>query len=76
MENIESFVILPVQVKDKFKKLIKSHRSKFIRAPKQTVEAKKNERANVLKEVKCRCKDFGLTDGMLKGALSEGRKKK
>ena len=39
------------------------------------VEAKKNERANALKEVKRLCKEFGFTAGMLKGALAEGRKK-
>ena len=42
----------------------------------QMVEAKKNERANALKEVKCLCKDFGSTAGMLKGALAKGRKQK
>ena len=41
----------------------------------QMVEAKKNERANALKEVKRLCKEFGFTAGMLKGALAEGRKK-
>ena len=41
----------------------------------QMVEAKKNERANALKEVKRLCKEFGFTAGMLKGALTEGRKK-
>jgi len=41
----------------------------------QTVEAKKNERANVLKEVKRLFKKFGFTAGMLKGSLAEGRKK-
>jgi len=41
----------------------------------QMVEAKKNERANALKEVKCLCKEFGYTACMLKGALAEGRKK-
>ena len=40
----------------------------------QMVEAKKNERANALKEVKRLCKEFGFTAGMLKGALAEGRK--
>lgn len=35
----------------------------------QMVEVKKNERANALKE-------FGLTVGMLKDSLSEGRKQK
>ena len=42
----------------------------------QMVEAKKNERANTLKEVKRPCKEFGFTAGMLKGSLAEGRKKK
>ena len=38
----------------------------------QMVEAKKNERANALKEVKCLCKEFGFTAGMLKGILAKG----
>ena len=42
----------------------------------QMVEAKKNERANALKEVKRLCKDFGFTAGMLKGALAKGRGEK
>ena len=33
------------------------------------VEAKKNERANALKEVRRLCKEFGFTAGMLKGSL-------
>ena len=37
-------------------------------------QAKKNERANALKEVKRLCKKFGFTAGMLKGALFEGWK--
>ena len=41
----------------------------------QMVEAKKNERANTLKEVKRLCKEFGYTAGMLKDSLVEGRKK-
>ena len=41
----------------------------------QMAEAKKNERINALKEIKCLCKEFGFTAGMLKGALAEGRKK-
>ena len=41
----------------------------------QMVEAKKNERANTLKEVKRLCKKFGFTAGMLKGSLVEERKK-
>ena len=41
----------------------------------EMVEAKKNERANTLKEVKPLCKEFGLTDGMLKGSIVEGRRK-
>ena len=40
----------------------------------QMVEAKKNERANALKEVKRLCKEFGFTAGILKGSLTEGRK--
>jgi hypothetical protein len=35
--------------------------------------AKKNERANVLKEFKRLCKEFGFTAGMLKGASAKGR---
>ena len=38
-------------------------------------KAKKNERANALKEVKRLCKEFGFTSGILKGSLTEGRKK-
>ena len=41
----------------------------------QMVEAKKNERANTLKEVKRLCKEFGFMAGMLKDSLVEGRKK-
>ena len=40
----------------------------------QMVEAKKNERANALKEVKRLFKELGFTAGMLKGSLAEGRK--
>ena len=40
------------------------------------VEAKKNERATALKEVKRLCRESGFTAGMLKGALAEGRKSK
>ena len=36
----------------------------------QRVEAKKNERANVLKEEKHLCKDFGFTAGILKSSLT------
>lgn len=39
------------------------------------IEAKKNQRANALKEVKRFCKPFGFAAGMLKGSLAEGRKK-
>ena len=39
-------------------------------------EAKKNERANALKEVKCLCKELGFTTGMSKVALVEGKKTK
>ena len=41
----------------------------------EMMQTKKNERANVLQEVKRLCKEFGFTAGMLKGALAEGRKK-
>ena len=37
------------------------------------VEAKKNERANALKEFKRLCKEFGFTAGMPRGALDKGR---
>ena len=37
------------------------------------VEAKKNERATALKEIKRLCREFGFTAGMLKGALAKGR---
>lgn len=40
------------------------------------VQAKNNEHANALKEVKRVCKEFGFTAGMLKGALAEGRERK
>lgn len=42
----------------------------------QMVEAKKNERANVLKEVKPLFKEFGFTSAMIKGALAKGRGEK
>ena len=42
----------------------------------QMVEAKKNERADALKEVKRFCKGFGFIVGMLKGPSAEGRKPK
>ena len=42
----------------------------------QMVEAKKNERANALKEVKRLCKEFGYTAGVIKGALVKGRGEK
>ena len=38
----------------------------------QMVEAKKNERANALKEVKRLCNEFAFTAGMLNGSLVEG----
>ena len=41
----------------------------------QMAEAKKNERANALKEVKRLCKEFGFTAGMLNGVLAQGRSK-
>ena len=37
----------------------------------QMVEAKKNERASALKEVKRLSKEFSFTAGMLKGALAK-----
>lgn len=39
-------------------------------------QAKKNEHANALNEVKRICKEFGFTAGMLKGALAKGRGEK
>ena len=42
----------------------------------QTLEAKKNERANALTELKRLCKEFGSNVGMLKGSLAAGRKTK
>ncbi|MDC0146194.1 hypothetical protein OAH94_02460 [Amylibacter sp.] len=39
-------------------------------------EAKKNESANPLKEVKRLCKEFGFTAGMLKGSFAKGRGEK
>ena len=42
----------------------------------QMVEAKKNERANALKEVKGLFKEFGFTAGIVKGSLAEGRSRK
>ena len=39
-------------------------------------EAKKNERANALREANHPCKEFSFTAGMLKGSLGEGGKKK
>ena len=41
----------------------------------QIVEAKKNERANALKEVKHLLKEFGFTAEMLNDTLAEGRKR-
>jgi len=40
------------------------------------VEAKNNEHANVFKEVKRLCKEFGFTTEMLKGSLTEKRGEK
>ncbi|MDC1489114.1 YidC/Oxa1 family membrane protein insertase [Amylibacter sp.] len=40
----------------------------------QMAEAKKKEHTNALKEVKRLFKEFGLSAGMLKGSLAEGRK--
>jgi len=42
----------------------------------QMVEAKKNEHANALKEVKRLCKEFVFTAGMLKGSLAKGQGEK
>ena len=42
----------------------------------QMVEAKKNERANALKEVKRLCKEFEFAASLLKRSLAEGRKQK
>jgi hypothetical protein len=42
----------------------------------QMVEAKKNESAKALKEVKRLCKEFGFTAEMLKGAQAKGRSEK
>jgi hypothetical protein len=39
-------------------------------------KAKKNERADALKEVKRLCKEFGFTAGMLKGFLAKRRGEK
>jgi len=33
----------------------------------QMMEAKKNKRANALKELKCLCKEYGFAAGRLKG---------
>jgi ribosomal protein S21 len=37
------------------------------------IEAKNNECANALKEIKRLCKEFGFTAGILKGSLAEER---
>jgi hypothetical protein len=42
----------------------------------QMFEAKKNDRANALKEVKRLCKELGFTAGMLKVTLAKGRGEK
>ena len=55
-------------------KLYDEFKVEMIAIQQQMVEAKKNERANVLKEVERLCKEFGFTAGMLKGALAKGRK--
>ena len=39
----------------------------------QMVEAKRNERANQLKELKRHCKEFGFNAGILRGLFTEGR---
>lgn len=38
-------------------------------------KSQKNECANALKEVKCLCKEFGFTAGMLKGSMTDVQKK-
>ena len=40
----------------------------------QMVEAKKEERKAVIKQVRNLCKEFKITAGHLKGALAQGRK--
>ncbi len=42
----------------------------------EIVEAKKNEHASALKEVKRLCKEFGFTAELLKGSFAEDRKSK
>ena len=42
----------------------------------EMLESKENKRAYALKEAKRLCKEFGLTAGMLKSSLTEGRKPK
>ena len=42
----------------------------------QMIEAKKNDSANALKDVKRLYKEFGFTAGMLKDSSAEGRKSK
>jgi len=42
----------------------------------QMAEAKKSERTEALKKVQDLFKEFGLTAGMLKGALAEDRRTK
>ena len=51
-------------------------KAEMVAIQKKMIEAKKNERANVLKEVKRLCKEFGFTAVMLKGDLAKGRVKK
>tara|TARA_Y100000389_G_C17442198_1_gene509291 strand:- start:237 stop:368 length:132 start_codon:yes stop_codon:yes gene_type:complete len=40
------------------------------------IEAKKTKCAEALMIVKHFCKEFGFTDGILRGALAEGKKQK
>ena len=40
----------------------------------QMVEAKREERKAVIKQVRNLCKEFKITAGHLKGALAQGRK--
>ena len=39
------------------------------------LESKKSERANVHKEVKRLCNEFGVKAGMLEGSLAEGERR-
>lgn len=43
------------------------------RIQRQTIEAKKSERSNELKEVKRMCKQFGFSACIFKGKQTQGR---